>query len=95
MVNLPKLDVIEIFGYPYYPDFSTTTLNGVSIRVNETTYSPEKKMLRMQDTNMIDWSAPRTLQMVWEHSRLVNLKCATPSQFFQLKLLVTLFILSE
>uniref|UniRef100_A0A0M3HPG6 P-type domain-containing protein n=1 Tax=Ascaris lumbricoides TaxID=6252 RepID=A0A0M3HPG6_ASCLU len=79
MVNLPKLDVIEIFGYPYYPDFSTTTLNGVSIRVNETTYSPEKKMLRMQDTNMIDWSAPHTLQMVWEHSRTATPVSNPPS----------------
>ncbi|VDM23795.1 unnamed protein product [Toxocara canis] len=68
-VHIPTLDIIEIFGYSYFPDFSTITFSGFPLKVNQTTFCAQTNILRMQGTRMIDWSAPGIIQLMWNHSR--------------------------
>lgn len=53
-VSLPNLENIEIFGYPFYPDFKQITLNGKSVTLDSSDYSPFTKVVNMTAGEMIN-----------------------------------------
>ncbi|KHN82742.1 hypothetical protein Tcan_17449 [Toxocara canis] len=91
-VHIPTLDIIEIFGYSYFPDFSTITFSGFPLKVNQTTFCAQTNILRMQGTRMIDWSAPGIIQLMWNHSRIST---TTPAATSARTSATTITILSD
>ncbi|CAJ0930944.1 unnamed protein product, partial [Mesorhabditis belari] len=71
-LTLPTLDIIEIFGYEYYPDFNSFIWNGKSINVNvqTSTYYPLRKMLYIKTKGLIDLNdvaSRATSVLTWSH----------------------------
>jgi alpha-glucosidase (family GH31 glycosyl hydrolase) len=54
-LQLPYLENIEIFGYPYTPDFSTATVNGKPANIaSSSTYAQFTKSANITGTRLID-----------------------------------------
>ncbi|RCN51727.1 glycosyl hydrolase, family 31 [Ancylostoma caninum] len=57
-VSIPSLDVIEVLGYGYYPNFSSFQLNGkkVNINVQTSSFSPFSRRLLISTPNLVKLS---------------------------------------
>ncbi|CAJ0608575.1 unnamed protein product [Cylicocyclus nassatus] len=67
---VPTLDTLEIFGYSFYPDFTSFQLNGkkVNINVQTSSYSPHTQILYISTKNLIDISTGTSTTLTWKHA---------------------------
>uniref|UniRef100_A0A9J2P2Z6 P-type domain-containing protein n=1 Tax=Ascaris lumbricoides TaxID=6252 RepID=A0A9J2P2Z6_ASCLU len=66
-VDLPTLDLVDIFGINYSPDPSSFKLNNAPVSVTSN-YNAEKKTLRIEAKGLIDWKTLASVQLSWQHS---------------------------
>uniref|UniRef100_A0A914ZGG9 Uncharacterized protein n=1 Tax=Parascaris univalens TaxID=6257 RepID=A0A914ZGG9_PARUN len=66
-VDLPTLDLIDIFGINYSPDPESFKLNNAKTTV-ASSYNAEKKTLRIEAKGLIDWKTLASVQLSWQHS---------------------------
>ncbi|CAJ0930918.1 unnamed protein product, partial [Mesorhabditis belari] len=66
--TLPTLDIIDIVGYDYTPDFNSFYLNGkrININIQTSSYSPFTRRLFISTKNLIDMNAESTT-LAWSH----------------------------
>uniref|UniRef100_A0A9J2Q7H3 Uncharacterized protein n=1 Tax=Ascaris lumbricoides TaxID=6252 RepID=A0A9J2Q7H3_ASCLU len=68
-VNIPTLDIIEIFGYVHSPLFETAKLNNVPFDLSDcASYNPSMLILRINCTNLIDMSLRKRQTLTWNHN---------------------------
>uniref|UniRef100_A0AC34QMP2 P-type domain-containing protein n=1 Tax=Panagrolaimus sp. JU765 TaxID=591449 RepID=A0AC34QMP2_9BILA len=68
-ITLPSLENIEIFGYPFYPNFKQITLNGKPLTLDGSDYSPFSKVVSMTAKQMIDLnSGDSKLVLQWQNT---------------------------
>ncbi|VDM38593.1 unnamed protein product [Toxocara canis] len=74
--NLPTLDRIEIFGYPFVPLPTTMKFNGVLYGFNYrfSYYSEKTKTLTLRKTNFITMPTSGSLRITWAHRSAAFLK---------------------
>lgn len=65
-MDLPTLDLVDIFGINYSPDPSSFKLNNAPVSVTSN-YNAEKKMLRIEAKGLIDWKTLASVQLSWQH----------------------------
>uniref|UniRef100_A0A914RFQ1 Uncharacterized protein n=1 Tax=Parascaris equorum TaxID=6256 RepID=A0A914RFQ1_PAREQ len=65
-VDLPTLDLIDIFGINYSPDPESFKLNNAKTTV-ASSYNAEKKTLRIEAKGLIDWKTLASVQLSWQH----------------------------
>lgn len=64
--DIPTLDVIEIFGYPYIPDFNTAKSNGVSVSISQcASYNAIKQLVSIKCHNLIKIAIDSPLIFTW------------------------------
>ncbi|KIH66498.1 glycosyl hydrolase, family 31 [Ancylostoma duodenale] len=71
-VSIPSLDVIEVLGYGYYPNFSNFQLNGkkVNINVQTSSFSPFSRRLLISTSNLVklsDYTPSGGFILSWSH----------------------------
>ncbi|KAK6019628.1 hypothetical protein OSTOST_14730 [Ostertagia ostertagi] len=71
-VQIPTLDVIEIMGYDFYPQFTTFTLNGFKINIDtqSSSYLPLSRRLYIKTKNLINLSNADAFELSWTHQAI-------------------------
>ncbi|KHN73908.1 Sucrase-isomaltase, intestinal [Toxocara canis] len=78
---IPSMDVIEIFGYEFEPDFTTAKLNGESAKVDlkKSRWNQERKLVHIEGPGLIGLQRRLLATFTWEHKRPSTTSSAAPS----------------